>query len=124
MNISAQWLPWIVGAVSVLLTYGACRWSYGRRLADLIHRAQRVDHARQTAEELVRQARQQIEQLKVEVAFERRARAGTSTQRLRAQAVAGINTAFERQAPTRPSHPAQGSRPALPPDGFADTQPV
>ena len=38
--------------------------------------------------------------------------------------MAEVNLAFEREASVRPSHPVHFARPALPPDGFADTQPI
>jgi hypothetical protein len=124
MNISTQWLVWLLPVAAAVVTYGACRWWYGGRLADFIDRTQRIDHALQTSDELVRQARQQIEQLKVEVAFQRQARTALATQRSREQAIAHMNAGFEREAPTRPSHPAQGDRTGVPADGFADTLPL
>lgn len=124
MNISTQFVPWLAGLAGAVVAYGGCTWWYRRQLAQMLHRVLKIDLARQTAEQYVQQSRRQIEQLQKDLAALHRARAEALTTRKRAQAMADINRAFEREVAVRPSHRESGGRPASPPDGFADTQPI
>ena len=124
MNISTQLVPWLSGLAVAALTYAWCHWSYRRRLTDVLYRMEKIDRARQTAEQYVAQSRRQIEQLQKDLAAQHRARAEALTVRKRAQAMAEINRAFDREVAVRPSYSESSVRPALPPDGFADTQPI
>jgi hypothetical protein len=124
MYISTQLVPWLSGFGVAALTYAACSWWHRRRLAETLGRMHKIDRARQTAELHVQQSRRQIEQLQKDLAALHRARAEALTMRKRAQAMAEINRAFEREVAVRPNHRESSARPALPPDGFADTQPI
>ncbi len=124
MSITTQAPYWLSGIGGAVLTYGVCAWRHRQRITDLFHRMHRIDRARQAAEQLALQARKQIEQLQKEITAQHRARAEALSQRRRAEAMAEVNLAFEREASVRPSHPVHFARPALPPDGFADTQPI
>ena len=124
MNISTQLLPWWPGFVVAAAIYGACTWWYRRRLAEMLSRMEKIDRARLTAQQYVQQSRRQIEQLQKDLAAQHRARAEALSLRKRGQQMAEINRAFEREVAVRPTHREPMGRPALPADGFADTQPI
>lgn len=122
MDIDAYAVPAIVSLSVAGATFGACRWWYGRRLREALARLDKVRQGHQTAGQHAQQARKQIEQLQKELQSQRRPRNEREGSPPRDAPAAAPSAAerkllqLERAALSRP--------PALPANGFADTQPM
>lgn len=74
MNVS-HWLVSVLGsAVVCVLTWASCQWWYGRKLAAMICRLEKIDKARQLSSQQTLQARKQIEKLQTDLAAQHRAK--------------------------------------------------
>ena len=118
MELAEYTLPALYGLLLSAATYGVCHWRYGRRLRTILERMQKLDAARQAAGQRALQARRQVEQLQKELAEQRTARTGSlSTHRRTTTEAAGAVGPAKADIPVEPMlH--------LPPNGFADTQPM
>jgi septal ring factor EnvC (AmiA/AmiB activator) len=110
---------WLILALSCLAacaaTWGACQWWFKRRLSELDRKLDKLDKARQLASQQSTQARKQIEKLQTELAAQHRSSVRSQTASQRAQNAERALEAAGGGAATRPT---------LPPNGFADTQPM
>ncbi|MEO5844480.1 MAG: hypothetical protein ABIQ33_06525 [Caldimonas sp.] len=101
-----------------VVTWAACRWWYGRKLAAAGHRLQKSEKGRLFAQEQTAQARQQIGQLKIELESLQETAAEIQAVRRRATQLEEALCAAEQQAA-----PADvGMMPLVSAHGFADTQ--
>jgi hypothetical protein len=103
--------------VASVVTWAACRWWYGKKLAAAAHRLQKSDKARLFSQEQTLQARRQIEQLKTELASHQQSAADGQAARRRATQLEEALQASERAAV-----PASAMLPLVSAHGFADTQ--
>ena len=71
--------------VASVVTWAACRWWYGKKLMAAAQRLQKSDKSRLFSQEQTQQARQQIEQLKGELASHQQSAAEHQAMRRRAQ---------------------------------------
>jgi biopolymer transport protein ExbB/TolQ len=105
--------------VACLLTWAACHWWYGRKLAAAAHRLHKSDKERAFSRDQTQQARRQLQQVKAELeSHQRSASAGQTT--------AGRHRAAQaeeqRQAAERAAEADSGFMPIVAAHGFADTQ--
>jgi hypothetical protein len=103
--------------VASVVTWAACRWWYGKKLAVAAHRLQKGDKARLFSQEQTLQARRQVEQLKTELAAHQQSAAENQAARRRAMQLEEALHASERTAV-----PDSGRLPLVSAHGFADTQ--
>ena len=98
------------------VTWGACHWWYGRRLKALQQRVDKMEKARHVAGLHAQQARKQIEQLHKQMAV---------LQQKRSDLQAVMQSQLDVDLPVASGRSSGGDgAPALPPNGFADTQPM
>ncbi len=102
--------------VASVVTWAACRWWYGKKLAAAANRLQKSDKSRLFSQEQTQQARRQIEQLKGELASHQQSAAENQAVLRRAQAEEAL------QASERAAEPDSGRVPLVSAHGFADTQ--
>jgi len=102
--------------VASVVTWAACRWWYGKKLAAAANRLQKSDKSRLFSQEQTQQARRQIEQLKGELASHQQSAAENQAVLRRAQAEEAL------QASERAAEPDSGRMPLVSAHGFADTQ--
>jgi sRNA-binding protein len=100
-----------------LVTWAACRWWYGKKLAAAANRLQKSDKGRLFSQEQTQQAKRQIEQLKAELASHQRSAAESQASRRRTAELEAALAAAERAAV-----PDSGRMPLVSAHGFADTQ--
>jgi sRNA-binding protein len=118
---STYWITFALGATFAgILTWSACRWWYGRRLAAVAVRLQKAEKARLFATQQTTQARKQIDTLQKGLAkqqHEALAQAQVDRQRARQleEALKATSEIVEADAYARRPVPAHG---------FADTQPM
>ena len=118
MNLSQGWLGlvlWIGGlAAASALTWGACRWWYGRKLKAAALRLHKSDQGRLASQQQTTQARRQIESLREELEALRRSAATSQAHRDRTRelesTLAQVEQSVAEDESTAASH------------GFADTQ--
>jgi signal transduction histidine kinase len=103
--------------VASVVTWAACRWWYGRKLAAAGYRLQKVEKGRLFSQQQTAQAREQIGQLKAELDSLQQSAAETQAVRRRAAQLEEALSAVER-APLADV----GMMPLLSAHGFADTQ--
>lgn len=102
------------------ITFAGCRWQHARQLREVKARMEKLEAARQTADQHAMQARKQVEGLQKEMAAIQKSRADDLSSRRRVEA---METTLKQEADRRvelSSHRA----PPLPNHGFADTQPM
>ena len=102
--------------VASVVTWAACRWWYGKKLAAAANRLQKSDKSRLFSQEQTQQARRQIEQLKGELASHQQSAAENQAVLRRAQAEEAL------QGSERAAEPDSGRMPLVSAHGFADTQ--
>lgn len=111
----AHWLLPIGGALGLsLLTWWSCSWWYGRRVAELQGRLEKLRHS---AGQHVAQARHQIMLLQKELAARPALTKAQIAQRDAAADAAARKAALEAKLDEAPTM-------RLPPRGFVDTQPL
>ncbi len=103
--------------VASVVSWAACRWWYGRKLASAGHRLHKVEKARLFSQQQTARARQQIGQLKTELEALQQSAAETQAARRRAAKLLEMLSAVER-APVADV----GMMPLVSAHGFADTQ--
>jgi len=109
----------IAVVIACLLTWAACHWWYGRKLAAAAHRLHRSDKERAFSRDQTQQARRQLQQVKAEL--EAHQRSASQSQVLAArQRVAQLEE--QRQASARANETESGFMPIVAAHGFADTQ--
>lgn len=112
--MDTAWLiPLVAALVGAALSASACRWWFGRSMKMMHRRLEQSEHARHAAHERSLQARQQIEQL---------TRMVSSLQMRQKQSLEAQQQ--QRRAHLERTLEAAEVRPALPANGFADTQPM
>ena len=115
----SSWL--LLVPLGVALTWGACRWWYARQLQRLEHRIGKLQADRETLQEQVKRARQQLAQVQKDMSSWR-------------QAVAAHGKGGAAPAEAKPPPPVVKLQPDIPlglvfeppqlaAHGFADTQP-
>ena len=102
--------------VASAVTWAACRWWYGRKLAAAAHRLAKSEKGRLFSQQQTAQARQQIGQLKAELESHQQSEAENQAARRRA---AQLEAAL--QAEREPAVDL-GAMPLVSAHGFADTQ--
>jgi hypothetical protein len=112
---------------AALIAVLGCQWRHRRVVAELIRRVQQAENHCQAASERSTQARLQVRKMAQALAEQTRARKTLETvQRRRAEAAQSL-TASARK-PARLDEVVPGFEPTapppLPPQGFADTQPM
>ncbi len=118
MNAMLLLMAGFAALASAALGALAGRWWYGRRIAELLARLDKLERARQVAGQHSSQARRQIEQLQKDLAEQHRARAEARSARKR-ELSQSLDAAEQRTLRLDPAE-----RPSLPAHGFADTQPL
>jgi biopolymer transport protein ExbB/TolQ len=103
--------------VASVVTWAACRWWYGRKLAAAAHRLQKSDKSRLFSQEQTLQARRQVEQLKADLASHQQSAAASQAAQRRATQLEEALHASER-----PVLADSGRMPLVSAHGFADTQ--
>ena len=106
----------MIRRTSCLLTWAACHWWYGRKLAAAAHRLHKSDQGRLFSQQQTLQAKKQIEALKIDLAEQRKAQ-DTEVGRRRTRELEQALFVAERVAEGSP-----GVMPLAPTHGFADTQ--
>ncbi len=103
--------------VASIVTWAACRWWYGRKVAAAGHRLQKSEKGRLFSQQQTAQARQQIGQLKAELESLQQSAAEIQSVRRRAAQLEEALNAVEQPA-------ARGvdMMPLVSAHGFADTQ--
>ena len=126
MNTFQSPLMLLLPLAAVLLSWAACRWWYGRKLHKLQHRIGKLSVERETLQEQVKQARQQLGQLQKDMASWRRptptapqAKAGTSTPEADARAETRAALKAQLDIPSG----LVFETPQVAAHGFADTMP-
>ncbi|MBV9891328.1 MAG: hypothetical protein JO090_10645 [Rhizobacter sp.] len=104
--------------VASVVTWAACHWWYGRKLAAAAHRLQKSEKGRLFSQQQTAQARQQIGQLKAELESLQQSAAEVHAVRRRAAQLEEALSAIEQ--PAAPD--ALGMMPVVSAHGFADTQ--
>jgi len=122
VNLHLSLTPWVVGPLLAAATYLACHWWYGRRIAEMLQRLEKIDRARQSADELAQQARRQIEQLQKDLAAQYRARTEALSAKKRAENASEDRRELERVLLIGDED--HGAKASARPHGFADTQPM
>src|ERR1700710_593886 len=103
--------------VASAVTWAACRWWYGRKLAAAAHRLAKSEKGRLFSQQQTAQARQQIGQMKAELeAHQQSAAEVQSARRRTAQLEEALAVA------DRPPAVEVGMMPLVSAHGFADTQ--
>jgi F0F1-type ATP synthase membrane subunit b/b' len=97
------------------VTWGVCHWWYGRQLKALQQRVDKMEKARHVAGQHALQARKQIEQLHKQMAV---------LQQKRSDLQAVMQSQLDVDLPMATGRSAGDGAPPLPPNGFADTQPM
>ncbi len=103
--------------VASVVTWAACRWWYGRKLAAAGHRLQKSEKGRLFSQQQTAQARQQIGQLKAELESLQQSAAEIQAVRRRAAQLEEALSAVEQ-----PAAADVGLMPLVSAHGFADTQ--
>ncbi|MEO8311657.1 MAG: hypothetical protein ABI520_10825 [Caldimonas sp.] len=103
--------------VASVITWAACRWWYGRKLAAAGHRLQKSEKGRLFSQQQTAQARQQIGQLKAELESVQQSAAEIQAVRRRAAQLEEALSAVEQ-----PAAPDVDMMPLVSAHGFADTQ--
>lgn len=103
--------------VASVITWAACRWWYGRKLAAAGHRLQKSEKGRLFSQQQTAQARQQIGQLKAELESLQQSAVESQAVRRRAAQLEEALSAVERPPATD-----VGMMPLVSAHGFADTQ--
>ena len=98
-------------------TWVACRWWYGRKLLAAAQRLHKSDQGRLFSQQQTAQAKKQIEALKKELAFQRKAVNDNDSNRQRTRELEQALAAAERVVE---SHSEM--MPPIAAHGFADTQ--
>ncbi len=104
--------------VASVVTWAACRWWYGRKLAAAGHRLQKSEKGRLFSQQQTAQARDQIGQLKAELESLQQGAAEIQAVRRRAAQLEEARSAAEQQ----PAAADVGMMPLVSAHGFADTQ--
>jgi uncharacterized protein HemX len=107
------WLSLALGCtLACAATLGGSVWWFGRRLAALNHKLDKMDKARQFAGQQTAQARKQIEKLQAELAVQQRKLSHAHATRQRSEQLDLVLGPADSAANHQPAH------------GFADTQPM
>lgn len=115
------WLSLTVACtLACAATLGGSFWWFGRRLATLNHKLDKLDKARQFAGQQTAQARKQIERLQAELAAQQRKLSQAHVTKQRSEQLDLVLGAADSAATARAARPT-----TLPPvNGFADTLPM
>lgn len=126
MQFDLQLSSWWPMAAALAATVGGGQWWYRRRVAELLARMERLERARQGADQMAQQARRQVEQLQKDLATQHRAQADAARERRRTMASAASAAAASSAAArsTLECMLDDAATPPTPKNGFADTQPM
>lgn len=109
----------IAVVIACLLTWAACHWWYGRKLAAAAHRLHKSDKERAFSRDQTQQARRQLQQVKAELESHQR---GASESQAMAARHRVAQLEEQRQAAVRATEADSGFMPIVAAHGFADTQ--
>ena len=109
----------IAVVIACLLTWAACHWWYGRKLAAAVHRLYKSDKERAFSRDQTQQARRQLQQVKAELESHQRS---TSESQATAARHRVAQLEEQRQASARQAEADSGFMPIVAAHGFADTQ--
>ena len=103
MDSTSTLLILVLCLFSAGATFAACQWFYGRRLREATQRMTKLEHDRQTAVQMVQQARRQIEQMQREASAVGKERVAALAARKRVQAME--ETLQRGDTQVMPDHP-------------------